>query len=86
MAFKAEGKEMYLIFVFAKYCWSAHSCNAWQVEKPFPHKLCSFMSSLCACPASSPSLECIFSTYDLVWSKIRRSLDAEKAEKSVKLY
>jgi len=25
MAFKIEGKEMYLIFVFAKCCWSVHS-------------------------------------------------------------
>jgi len=55
-------------------------------EKPFPHKLCSFMSTLCACPASSASIECIFSTYDLVWSKIRKSFDAEKAEKLVKIY
>jgi len=52
-------------------------------EKPLPHKLCSFTSSLCACPASSASIECIFSIYDLVWSKIRKNLDAEKAEKQV---
>jgi len=25
MAFKFGGKEMYLIFVFAKCCWSIHS-------------------------------------------------------------
>jgi len=25
MAFKLEGKETYLIFVFAKCCWSIHS-------------------------------------------------------------
>jgi len=31
-------------------------------------------------------LECIFSIYDLVCSKIRKSLDAEKAEKLVKIY
>jgi len=55
-------------------------------EKPFSHKLCSFMSSLCTCPASSASIECIFSIYDLVCSKIRKSLDAEKAEKLVKIY
>jgi len=37
-------------------------------------------------PASSASTECIFSICDLVWSKIRKSLDAEKAEKLVKIY
>jgi len=50
-------------------------------EKPLPHKLCSFTSSLCTCPASSASIECIFSTYRLVWSNIRKSLNAEKATK-----
>jgi len=55
-------------------------------EKPFPHNLCSFMPSLCACPTSSASIECTFSTKDLVWSKIRKSLDPEKAEKLVKIY
>ena len=39
-----------------------------------------------ACPASSASTECIFSIDDLVCSKIRKSLDLEKAEKLVKAY
>jgi len=34
----------------------------------------------------STDLECIFSTYDLVWSNIRNSLDAEKAETFVKIF
>jgi len=42
------------------------------------------MSSLYACPTSSASIECIFSTYDMAWSKIRKSLDAENAEKWLK--
>jgi len=61
MAFKFESKEMYPIFVFAK-CWSIHSKvvrlskNAHSKQKkPIPHKLCSFTSSLCTCPASSAS-------------------------------
>jgi len=57
---------------------------AQQTEKSLPHKLYSFTSSLRACPASSASAQCIFSIYDLVCSKIRKSLDAEKAEKLVK--
>ena len=53
-------------------------------EKPLPHNVCSFTSSLCACPAISASIECIFSTYGLIWSNIRNSLDAEKAENWLK--
>jgi len=30
-------------------------------------------------------MECILSTYDLVWSNIRKRLDAEKADKLVKI-
>jgi len=67
------------------------SDKAWQAcaqetEKPHPHKLHSFTWSLCASSASSPPLECISSLYDLVWSKIRKSLDGGKAEKLVKIY
>jgi len=57
-----------------------HTANR---EKPLPSN---FMSSLCACPASTSSMQCIFSTYGLVYSNIRNSLDAEKAEKLVKRY
>jgi len=55
-------------------------------EKPFLHKLCSVVSSLCACAAGSASIESIFSIYDLVCSDIRKSLDVEKAEKLFKIY
>ena len=57
MPFKYEGKEMYP-HVFANF-WSIHSKvvklgkNApSKQKKTFPHKLCSFMSGLSACPAS----------------------------------
>jgi len=80
MAFKIEGKEMYPIFVFAKCCWSVHpkglaSMRTANGEKLFPHKLCRFMSSLCACRASSSIYRVYFFNiqYDLVWSKIRKS-------------
>jgi len=55
-------------------------------EKPLTHKLCGFTSSLSTCPVSSASIQCIFSTFGLVWSNIRKSLDAEKAEKFIKIY
>jgi len=57
-----------------------------QTEKPLPNNLYSFTSSLWACPANSAYTECIFSTYGLVRPNIRKSLDAQKAEKAVKIY
>jgi len=59
-----------------------HTANR---EKSLPYYLCCFMSSLCACPASSASTEC-FSTYGLIWPNITKSLDAEKAYKLIKIY
>ena len=61
MAFKFEGNKMYLIFVFAKCCWSNDSrvvrlgkhANR---KKTLPLKFCSYMSSLCRCPAGSASI------------------------------
>jgi len=53
MAFKFQGKEMYPIFVFAKWCWPMRTANR---EKLLPHNLSSFISSLCAYPASSASI------------------------------
>ena len=44
------------------------------------------MKNLHACPASSGSLERFFSTYGLVWSKIRNKLGKDKAEKLVRAY
>ena len=89
MAFKIEGKKCspslvwQVLLVSSLLSGLASMCTT-NREKPFPHKLSSFMSSLCACPASSASTECIFPTYDLLWSKIRKSLDAQKAENWLK--
>ena len=84
---------MYPVFVFAKCCWSIHSKmvklgkNAYSKQrKTTPTKLCSVTSSLCTCTASSASILCIFAIYDLVWSNIGNSLDAEKAEKLIEIY
>lgn len=51
-----------------------------------PKEFCSFMKSLSSCPASSASIERIFSTFGLVWSKLRNQLGEEKAKKLVKIY
>ena len=55
-------------------------------EKPFAHKIWSFPSSLCTCPAGSASIERIFWAYYLVWFNIRNSLYAERAQKLIKMY
>jgi len=55
-------------------------------RKTLPHNFCTFTSSLCEYPASSALIECIFSTYILVWYNIRNSLVAEKTGKFVKIH
>jgi len=90
MAFKIEGKEMYSIFVFARCCWSVHSkvvrlgkhAHSNQ-RKATPTQTLQFhVQFMC----SSAFIEYLFSTYGLKWSNIGNSLDAEKAEKLVKIY
>ena len=49
-------------------------------------KFTTFMVDLHGCPASSASLERWFSTFGLVWSKIRNRLGHGKAMKLVKIY
>jgi len=44
------------------------------------------MRGLHSAPASSASLECIFSTYGHAWSKQRNRLGLDKAETLVKAY
>jgi len=51
---------------------SMHTVN----RKTIPTQTPQFHICLYACPASAASTECIFSTYDLVWSKIGKSSDA----------
>jgi len=45
-----------------------------------------FFISLHCCPASSGSIERIFSTLGLVWSNLRNKLGTEKAMKLVRIY
>ncbi|XP_071035372.1 uncharacterized protein [Parasteatoda tepidariorum] len=47
---------------------------------------CNFMVALSNCPASSASLERVFSTCGLVWSKLRNRLGVQKALKLVKIH
>ncbi|XP_031328801.1 uncharacterized protein LOC116159856 [Photinus pyralis] len=49
-------------------------------------KMAVYFSQLHSCPASSAAIERIFSTFGLVWSKLRNKLGASKVEKLVKIY
>jgi hypothetical protein len=55
-------------------------------QTPVAANFCSFLVSLHSCLASSASIERWFSTFGLVWSKLRNRLGAEKAMKLVKIY
>jgi len=57
-------------------------------EKPPPHKLCSFTSNLCTCPASSASIYCsVFFPYMIWYGPTSETVcDTEKAEKLIKIY
>jgi len=91
MPFKIESKEMYPVFVSAKYCWSIHTKvvrlgkHVHSKQKSHSYTNSSVLGQAYVHALLVQHLECIFSIYDLVWSKIR-SLDAEKAEKLVKIY
>ena len=49
-----------------------------------PLEFCKLMRGLHSAPASSASLEHVFSTFGLVWSKLRNRLDPKKAENWLK--
>ena len=51
-----------------------------------PLEFCSFLSALLSIPPSSASLERIFSTFGLIWNKLRNRLGHEKATKLVKIH
>lgn len=55
-------------------------------DNQLPKNFCSFFYKLLDCPASSASIERIFSTYGLIWSKLRNRLGIEKATKLVRIY
>jgi len=93
MAFKIEGKEMYPIFVFAKCCLTVHSKVVWlgknahsKQRKATPTQTLKFPVKFMCMPCQFSIYRVYFSTYGFVCSNIRNSLDAEKAEKLLKIY
>lgn len=51
-----------------------------------PSDFCSFFGSLLSCPPSSAGIERLFSTFGIVWTKLRNRLGSEKAGKLVKVH
>ena len=51
-----------------------------------PSDFCRFFGSLLSCPPSSASIERLFSTFGIVWTKLRNRLGNEKAGKLVKVH
>ena len=57
-----------------------------ETKNPDLYSFYQFMRKLANCPSSSASVERIFSTCGLVWSKLRNRLGIEKAKKLVKCH
>lgn len=55
-------------------------------EEKLPIDFCQFFSKLLSIPPSSASIERIFSTFGLIWNKLRNRLGHEKAAKLVKVH
>ncbi|XP_047128963.1 uncharacterized protein LOC124809189 isoform X2 [Hydra vulgaris] len=60
--------------------------NEKSIQKKLPEGFCKFISKLQTCPASSGSIERIFSSFGFIWSKVRNKLGCEKAKKLVQIY
>lgn len=91
---KIKDKETYPALLFSKNIIEQFPAKKWwnlmkmktSKMQTLPTDFCDFFIKLHSCPPSSASIERIFSTYGLVWNKIRNRLGAEKAEKLVKVY
>jgi len=74
----------YLLFLASKW-WQVMEKKA-EKSTSIPAEFCRLMRGLHSAPASSASLERIFSTFGHVWSTQRNRLGPNKAEKLVKAY
>lgn len=91
LSFKIEDSKIFPSSMFEKHIihyfdfskwWSLVELNSIGSVKEF----CSFMVKLANCPPSTSSIERMFSTCGLVWSKLRNSLGLETAKKLVKVH
>lgn len=94
LAFKIADAEYYPASIFSEDVVCMFQSAKWwnivavRTEKrnKLPKEFCSFISNLLSCPASSAAIERIFSTFGMVWSKLRNRLGIERATKLVKVY
>ncbi len=93
LAFKIKDYDFYPETMFRNEIVELPASKWWEILKQKSlksHKLpigfVDFMINLMSCPASSASIERMFSTYGLVWSKLRNRLGPEKAFMLVKVY
>lgn len=94
MLFKIKDQESFPCSMFVEDVISKVQAEKWwQIMKKktarkniLPAGFCEYFTSLMACPASSASIERIFSSYGLIWNKLRNRLGFDKALALVKIY
>lgn len=69
-----------------KKWWTIMSKHAEKLGDQNFVDFCQFLAKLHGAPASSASIERIFSTFSHIWSKLRNKLGAQKVGKLVKIY
>lgn len=94
LAFKIKDPDYYpssmmnknVIETFSSQKWWQIMVKKCEKNSKFPPGFGQFFFSLHSAPASSASIERYFSTFGLVWSKLRNRLGVDKATKLVKVY
>ena len=93
-AFKLKDANCFLTYLFNDSVKSTTSAtNWWKIiemkeskSSKLPVNFARFLLHLHTCPASSGSIERFFSSFGMIWSKIRNRLGIEKAEMLVRIY
>lgn len=94
LAFKIKDPDYYpasmmhesVIAKFTSQKWWQIMAEKCEKNSNFPPGFGHFFFCLHSCPASSASIERYFSTFGLVWSKLRNRLGVDRATKLVKVY
>lgn len=94
LAFKIKDPDYYpasmmhesVIEKFTSQKWWQIMAKKCEKNSKFPPGFGEFFFSLHSAPASSASIERFFSTFGLVWSKLRNRLGIDRATKLVKVY
>ena len=97
LSFKVADNNLFPERLFSKNTVEMQTPSQWWIavdarnkklsgEHKLPDGFCEYVSKLHDCPASSGSIERIFSTFGFVWSKVQNRLGSLKAQKLVKVY